>query len=211
MCGFDTKEPLLRKVYLHGALAKKYGKVFTFDVATAGDAIRALVCNFPNIKKDLYDGAWHVVRGKIKDGLSLEAEQLNTFKLGNAELHIMPYVAGSKQGGALKVILGVALLGFSLFMGLSTPLIGVSGGAAIGGLTYGNLAMFGAAVALAGVSSLLSPDEKAKEDKDSSFALRGPTNVYEQGYPVPLVYGEVITGGVMISGGVDVERIAVGS
>jgi hypothetical protein len=39
--------------------------------------------------------------------------------------------------------------------------------------------------------------------------MSGPGNTSDQGAPVPLVYGEVITGGVLISGGVDIEKIAV--
>lgn len=202
----------MRKVYLHGALAEKYGPVFELDVATAGEAVRALGTNFPEIINDFRANDWHVVRGEdIDTGFSLEADDLNTFKLGTGDLHFVPHVAGSKRGGLLKIILGVALVGLGFFMGFSTPVLGTTAaGTPVAGLTYGNLAMVGFALALAGVASLLAPEEKSDEDKDSSFTFNGPGNAYEQGYPVPLVYGEVITGSVMVSGGMDVERIAVG-
>lgn len=203
----------MRKVYLHGALAEKYGPVFELDVATAGEAVRALGTNFPEIIKDFRENDWHVVRGEdIDNGLSLDEGDLNTFKLGRGDLHFVPYVAGSKRGGLLKIILGVALVGLGFFMGgFATPILGTTAtGAPIAGLTYGNLMVVGAALALAGVSQLLTPEEKGSEDRDSSFTFNGPGNTYEQGYPVPLVYGEVITGSVMVSGGLDVERIAVG-
>lgn len=202
----------MRKVYLHGSLGDKYGKEFTLNVTTAGEAIRALAANFPSFMKDLRDGAWHLVRGKeIDRGLSLDESQVATFRLGKGDLHIAPFIAGSKRGGLLKVILGVVLIGaaFALTGGaLAAPIMG--GGGLLGGITGTQVALFGAAIALAGVSSLLAPEEESEEeDGSSSFTMSGPGNTYDQGNPVPLVYGEVITGGQLISGGIDIERIAV--
>jgi len=39
--------------------------------------------------------------------------------------------------------------------------------------------------------------------------MSGPTNMSDQAIPVPLVYGEVITGGGVVSGGIDIERMKV--
>ena len=199
----------MRKVILHGALAAKYGEEFELEIGTAAEAIRALAANFPEFMLDIREGAWHIVRGDADTGMDLGEEDVATFRLGRADLHIMPYVVGSKRGGVLKIILGVALVGLSFGMGLATPIIG---GGALGGLTYGNMAMFGAALALGGVSQMLSPEQKDEGNKDdSSFTMTGPGNSYEQGAPIPLVYGEVITGGVLVSGGIDIERIKVDS
>lgn len=202
----------MRKIVLHGALGARYGKEFNLEVATAGEAIRALSANFPGFMKDIREGAWHVVRGNSVDkGMDLDKDDIATFKLGRGDLHIVPYVAGSKRGGLLKIILGVVLVGaaFALTGGALATAIGAQG-TLLGGITGSQVALFGAAVALAGVSSLLTPEEKADEkDGSSSFTMAGPGNTYEQGAPVPLVYGDVITGGVLISGGVDIERIAV--
>lgn len=200
----------MRNIYLHGSLGEKYGKEFRLSVTTAGEAIRALSANFPQFMKDLREGAWHVVRGKdVDDGLALDEGQVASFRLGKGDLHIVPFIAGSKRGGLLKVILGVVLIGAAFaFTGgaLAAPIAG----GALGGITGTQVALFGAAVALAGVSSLLAPEEKAEEeDGSNSFTMSGPGNTYDQGNPVPLVYGEVITGGQLISGGIDIERIAV--
>ncbi len=195
----------LRTIHLHGALGAKYGKRFRLDVTTAGEAVRALSANFPTFLKDLRDGAWHVVRGKkIDSGVDLNEDDVATFRLGKGDLHILPYVAGSKRGGMLKVILGAVLVGAAfLFTGgaLATPIIG--------GITGSQVALMGAVVALSGVSSLLAPEEKGKNKDDNSFTFSGPGNTYDQGNPVPLVYGRVITGGQLISGGIDIERMKV--
>lgn len=207
----------MRTIHLHGALGKKYGKRFELNVCTAGEAIRALSANFPKFSKDIRDGAWHIVRGeKIDSGLDLaDEESIVSFNLGKGDLHIVPVVAGSKRAGLLKTILGVVLIGaaFALTGGALAGAIGPGlgmGSGFLGGITGTQVALFGAAMALAGISSLLTPQEKTKEnDDDSSFTMAGPGNTTDQGVPVPLVYGEVITGGVMISGGYDVERIAI--
>ncbi|MGV1754824.1 hypothetical protein [Agrobacterium sp. CG674] len=203
----------MRKIILHGALAKTYGEEFSLEVNTAGEAIRALSANFPTFMKDIRDGAWHIVRGDDVDrGMDLDEGQIAAFNLGRkGDLHIVPFIAGSKRGGLLKVILGVVLIGaaFALTAGAGLS-AAIGSGGLLGGITGTQVAMFGAAVALAGVSSLLTPEEKAEEeDGSTSFTTSGPGNTHDQGNPVPLVYGEVITGGHLISGGVDIERIAV--
>lgn len=202
----------MRKIYLHGILAEKYGECFELEVATAAEAVRALATNFPGITKDFEAGSWHVVRGDdIDRGMSLGEDDLAAFKLGAGALHFVPVVAGSKRSGLLKIILGVALVGFGFFMGgFAAPIFGGTG--LLGGMTYGHMMIFGAAMALGGAAQLLAPENKDSDtDKESSFTMSGPGNTYDQGYPVPLVYGEVITGSVLISAGVDVEKIAVGS
>jgi len=209
----------MRKVHLHGRLKKLFGGPFDLEVATAGEAIRALNVNFPGKFMDaLKEGSYEVIRGDKKDGDRLDLEDVNTFNLGSADLHIVPVVEGSrsqgKGGGILKAILGVALIGAAIFFSggaLATPIMG--GGGMLGGMTYGHMAMLGVALTLAGVSQILSPAEDPSDEtkKDDSFSFSGPGNAYSQGNPVPLIYGEVITGSVLISGGLDIEDIPVGA
>jgi predicted phage tail protein len=202
-----------RDVILHGHLKEKFGDKFSLDVATAGEAIRALNVNFQTFIEELKEGSYYIICGDQEQGLSLDLEDVNEFKLGSKELHIMPVIEGSssegKGGGILKAILGVALIGAAIFFSGGALAAPIANGAMMG-MTYGNLAMMGLALTLAGVSQLLSPQEKKDEDKkDESFIFSGPGNSYEQGSAVPVIYGEVITGGVMISGGVDIENIGV--
>lgn len=199
---------MLRNIHLHGALAEKFQPIYRLDIATVGESLRAFAVIEPKLLEAIREGSWHVIRGDIETGLSLDLEDVNTFKIGNADIHLVPAVAGSKNsGGLLKIVLGVALVGAAIFTAggigaLASPIAG------LGGLTYGNFAMVGFALILSGASSLLaSMEEKEKDDKDESFTMSGPSNNYEQGSPVPLVYGEVITGGYPISAGIDVEDI----
>jgi predicted phage tail protein len=195
---------MMRNIVLHGRLKKEFGPSFRLDVETAAEAIRAIGLQVPAFIESLKEGSYQVIRGRRHGGMHLTLEDVSDFRLGGADLHIVPMVRGSKSGGgALKAILGVALIGASVFLSggtLAAPIMG-------SGVTYGNLAMMGVALSLAGVGSLLSSPEETKSKDDDSFTLSGPGQSYEQGSPVPLIYGEVITGSVMISGGIDIEDI----
>lgn len=194
----------MRNIYLYGRLAKKFGAVFRLDVHTASEAVRALMANFKDFEKEIRKGSYHVVRGNHLDtGMSLAEADLTEFKLGSGDLHIAPVIKGSKRGGLLKIILGVVLVGAALFSGIGTAFMGGLGV----GATWGNVAMLGVAMAAAGVSQLLAPEE-SEDKKNESFTFSGPTNIYEQGFPLPLVYGRVITGTLLGSGSVDIEDIA---
>lgn len=198
---------MLRSIHLHGALGKKYAKVVELDVDTVGDAVRGLSVNFKGLLDDLKAGCWRIVRGNPKTGLELELEDINTFKLGNADLHFFPIVAGSKRAGLAKTVVGVALVGAAVALsggtlaGMGAPLLG-------GMFTAGNIAMVGLSLTVAGVSTLLTPREhqKTNQQRPNSSQL-GPSNVYEQGNPVPVVYGEVICGSVVISSGLQIDPV----
>lgn len=202
----------MRNVYLHGSLGERFGRVFELDVQTAGEAIRALSANFSDFMSVIRDGAWHVVRGKtVNTGFDLDEQGVSELNLGKGDLHIVPYIAGSKRGGVLKIILGAVLIGAAFFLTAGSGLgaaIGASGGL-LGGITGTQVALFGAVMAVAGVSQLLTPEESSSDSNENSFTMSGPGNTYEQGAPVPLVYGHVITGGILVSGGIDIERVAV--
>lgn len=205
---------MLRNVYLHGHLKKEFGSVFRFDIATAGEAFRALNCTFPGrFVEAIRNGHYQIIRGRRHGGMSIDLPLMNTFKLGAADLHVIPVPAGSssKGGGTIKAVAGLALIGGAVFFSggtLAAPLGGMGAGIAGSSLTYGNLAMIGLGLTLAGVSAIYAGETGAADDKkDSSFAFSGPGNVNAQGAAVPLIYGEVITGSQPISAGYDIENI----
>jgi predicted phage tail protein len=210
-----------RRVFLHGHLGAEFGEVFDLEISTAGEALRAFNANFPGrFIEVIKEGSYHLIRGDLDEGMGLEEVHLNTFNLGNGDLHIVPAVAGSSRsgkggGGAIKAVLGIALIGVAIFMSGGLAGAGLAGfGAAafsIGGLsvTWGNIALFGVAMALSGVSQMLSPKDKPRQEtaRDESFSFAGPINTNEQGSPVPLIYGRVMTGGHTVSSGIDIENI----
>lgn len=198
----------MRKVYLHGHLGERFGEVYELEVSTAGEALRALGANFRDFMSVLRDGFYEVVRGDKDTGHALDLEDINEFRLGHdkADLHFIPVLAGAKRGGLLKAIIGVALVGVAVFASGGTLAGAVLPG--LSGVTWGNVAMIGLGLAVAGASQLLTPQDKKKdESSDQSYSLSGASNTYEQGNPVPLVYGEAIVGGHLISAGIDIEQL----
>lgn len=196
----------MRDVFLHGALGKKYGRHFRLNVETAGEAVRALCTNFPEMLQDFRDGTWQVVRGKTgKNAVSLDEGQIAVLGLGDKALHFIPRTGGGKRAGALKLIIGVALVAVSFGTAafLAQPIAGI-----MGATTWGNaLGTIGLSMALAGASALLTPQSQGDNANDSSFLMNGPVGSTRQGTPVPVVYGELIVPGTLISGGLDIQML----
>lgn len=213
---------MIRTIHLHGRLKKIFGATHRFDVETAGEAIRALNCAFPDkFLEAIKEGAYEIIRGRRRGGMNLTVETLNSFKLGAADLHIVPVPAGSKsarQGGTAKIIMGTVIIGAAIFFSggtLAAPLAGM-GASAFGGLlgagfTWGNVAMMGLGLALAGAAQMHAKTEQpqtADTKKDNSHAFSGPINVNEQGTAIPLIYGgPILVGSQPISAGMDIENI----
>ena len=75
-----------------------------------------------------------------------------------------------------------------------------------------SLAYVGAYLVLSGVSEMLFPmpklpDFESEENPRLSFSLGGTQQTGRAGTPVPLVYGEIFTGSVVISGSIDTEQV----
>ena len=138
--------------------------------------------------------------------------------IGKSDLSIVPVISGA--GGAGKLLAGAALIGFSLMMpggGLfGNTAFGIFGGpVAKAGLyaTIGTAASaLGGALVLSGVSDMLFPVPKmpefsSEQDPRLSFSFSGLQNTSRAGVPVPIVYGEIMTGSVVISAAIDTNQV----
>ena len=54
---------------------------------------------------------------------------------------------------------------------------------------------------------MLSPAEELDKESDdpSSFTFNGVQNTVRAGVPIPVVYGEIFTGSLVVSGGIDTD------
>lgn len=195
-----------RKVHLHGALGKRFGRVHVLDVATAGEAGRALAAVLPGFR-DVAVGNWfRVVRGDRRKGIALGEDDL-AFELGAADLHIVPVLAGAGRNGIGKIIAGVFLIGAAFFFPGSIAAFGTTTGL---GITAAQVGSLGVALALSGLGQMLAPKPKANNGKDqSSYLFDGGANVTTEGGPVPLVYGHFRVNPVLVGIGLSTEDIAV--
>ena len=196
---------MLRKIKLYGKLAKFIGKrVLEADVASAAEAVRFLVANWPEVEKHMADQHYRVTVGTY----DLSQDELHD-PAGQQVIKIVPVVAGA--GAAGKIIAGIALVAFALLFAPGGALAGAA-------LTLGSQAVpiilgIGVSLALGGVAQLLSPVPKlstgtdSEQDPRKSYSFSGVQNTSRQGTPVPIVYGETIVGSVVISAGIDTVQV----
>ena len=186
---------MLRKIKLYGKLAKFIGhRVLEADVATAAEAVRFLLANWPEVEKHMADQHYRVSIGAY----DLDLEELH-HPAGAAPISFVPVVAGA--GATARIIAGIALVALALFVPL------VAFGVALNGVVLG----IGASLVLGGVAQLLTPTPTTSQDEGDprkSFSFSGIQNVSRAGVPVPVVYGETLVGSVVISAGIDIVQVS---
>jgi predicted phage tail protein len=198
---------MLRKIKLYGKLAKFIGhRVLEADVASAAEAVRFLLANWPELERHMSDQHYRVSVGSY----DLLAEELND-PAGAAPISFVPVVAGA--GAVGRIIAGVAIIAFAIVTAGAGLIAGL--GLGFGASTAISIGLVGASLVLGGVAQLLTPVPKApKSGKDTdddprkSYSFSGIQNTSRQGTPVPIVYGETIVGSVTISAGIDTVQVA---
>jgi predicted phage tail protein len=197
---------MLRKIRVYGKLAKFLKqRVFEADVASAAEAVRFLVVNFPQLRPHMAEQYYKVTVGTY----ALAADELHD-PAGQQEIKIVPVLAGA-GGNAGRILLGVAIIGLSFGIGAIA-----SAGVTLGGLagigTVGTIGVgIGASLVLTGVAGLLTPVSTVPTDQQpdprKSYSFSGVQNTSRQGIPVPVVYGETVVGSVVVSAGLDAVNI----
>ena len=204
---------MLRKIKLYGQLAKFIGRrVLEADVATAAEAVRMLVANFPGLEQHMADQYYRVTVGTYDLGL----DEIHD-PAGQQDIKIMPVVVGAGGAGA-KIAIGVALIALSFIPGIgwaaaaaatATKAATVAGFTALGSTLFG----LGASLLIGGVAQLISPVPKIPQGPDTdndprkTFNFSGIQQTSRQGVPVPAVYGLTLVGSVVISAGTDTVQV----
>ena len=203
---------MMRKIKLYGELVKITGhKELEATINTTAQAVSFLVNNFPELEGHMANKYYQVLIGKE----NLNIDELH-YPVGQSDIKFVPVVSGS--GGLGKALLGGALIAMSFGVGglFTTPLAFGGGGIGFAAAGIGAKAAFGigAGLLLSGVSGMLFPTPKAPEfsseqDPRLSFSFSGTQQTSRAGTPVPLVYGEIFTGSVVISSSIDTEQVQV--
>ncbi len=205
---------MLRKLKLYGELAAFVGhKEFEIQVHNLPQAISFLVNNFPEVEK--YMNPKHYL---VKVGNYEITENEIHDPIGQQDIHIIPVISGAGGDTFNTILLGAALIGASFFFpgaGLfGTQAIGATGAAGLAGTGIGTLigtgiSAIGAGLVLQGIGNILYPveDPTFEDNPQISFNFAGTQNTARAGTPVPIVYGEIFTGSVVISGDIDTEAV----
>ncbi len=192
-------------VRFYGSL-KQFGSDFRLDCQTTAEVIHALTSQIPKLRQFIQQGLFTVRVGRdyfdnryLEKGLSQKLKD-------DATVHFTPTLKGSKRGGLFGVITGVALIAGALALGpLGFSVIGANAAWMVGGL--------GASLLLGGVAQMLTkmPDMKlgSEKEKKQSTSFTNLSNMAAQGRIVPLAYGRIRVGSLIISQGIetmDVDR-----
>ena len=196
---------MLRKLKLYGELAEFVGhKEFEIQVDSLAKAVSFLVNNFPQVEKYMNPQYYQVKIGNY----SVSEKEIH-YPIGQQDIHFIPVISGAGGNNTFKIIAGVALIGLAFATG-GGSLAAIT--AAKGITTAKALLYVGATLTLQGVSNMLYPVPKPKEfkseqDPQLTFSFSGTQNTSRAGTPVPIVYGEIITGSVVISGAIDTQQV----
>jgi len=204
---------MLRKIKLYGELAKEIGhKEFeNINVSSIPQAVSFLINNFPQLEKHMANRYYKIIANDNEIG---QEEIYNP--IGKSDISFVPVISGS-GGNVGKIVLGGALIALSFGAGgiISNSLVfGKGFGASFATASFAAKAAFGigAGLLLSGVSEMLfplpkQPEFSSEQDPRLSFSFSGTQQTSRAGTPVPIVYGEIFTGSVVISGGIDTEQV----
>jgi len=224
----------LKKIKVYGKLRKFLGESsFEADVDTPSQAIKFLLCNFPEVEKHMATQFYKIKMGEQDIPLDLMhlkgEEDIKIIPVASGSIPAVAAVFGGISAGAAAVATAVSAI----------PVVGGIAGAAIGtvGTVVGAVGTAATAVAalpvvggiasavvtsvaIEGVTSLLTPtpsvptssasDAFSQNDPQmqaSNFAFSGIANVSRSGVAVPIIYGERFVGSVIVSNGVDTVQV----
>lgn len=195
---------MMRKVYLDGEMAEKFGSEFTINAKRMSDVFRCLECNFPELREYLMECHEKDIGFLCQigdEGLQDEEELL--LSLGEGDVYISPQPAGSKSGlgkilAAIAIVALVAVGGYlavGFVPGATTTTGALLGGLKFAATTWWGLAALGVAVnlALTGLQQIMAPDPSVDtpDAAESSYLFQGAEQTIIEGDPVPVLYGQL--------------------
>lgn len=209
----------MKTIKVYGELRKKLGQsTFELDVANPSHAIKALCINFPELSN------WFLSNDEQGNGFKITVGKQKIYKTNlkpmiepwseKDVMHIVPVIKGAGRGFG-QILAGALLIGLAVFaapaVGTGTGFLGSTGSGLLGATASKALGYIGTSLVLGGISQLLSPAPPSfnEASKLQSFSFSGIVNVSEQGLPVPICYGRVVTGSVVISAGLNSEPIVL--
>ena len=195
----------LKKIKVYGRLRKFLGQsYFEAAVASPKQAFHFLIANFPEVENHMMNQFYKIKMGGMEiteDLLSLQSDE---------DIQIIPIATGS----------GPLILGIGAIAGGAAASAATAGffATAVGGAIASGLTAIGTSLVINEVSNMLMPPQNVPSAvMADSFSQNDPTfqsfgfgsiqNVSRAGVPIPIIYGEVFTGSVVISSGIDTVQV----
>jgi len=178
------------KVFLHGALGKKFGFEHKYNIRTKKQAIKALMGNHSEFRSEVLSKTQMGIFYRLVDkrGKVSEACHADYNKECLEEVHIVPSIIGSGLSDFGKIVVGTLLF--------------MTGGA-IGGFVGKIITNIGISFIIQGIQGLLMPDptpQTMESPLDTNSYIFGNTNNnVTQGFSIPVLYGQLRVGSNVIS------------
>jgi len=195
----------LKKIKVYGTLRKFLGQsYFEAAVASPKQAFHFLIANFPELESHMMNQFYKIKMG----GMDITENLLNL--QSDEDIQIIPIATGS----------GPLILGIGAIAGGAAASAATAGffATAVGGVIASGLTAIGTSLVINEVSNMLMPpqnvpsavmaDSFSQNDPTfQSFGFGSITNTSRAGVPVPIIYGQVFTGSVVISSGIDTVQV----
>ena len=209
---------MLSKIKVYGRLARFLGeRSFEAEISTPLHAFKFLLANFPHLERHMMEQNYCIKVGK--DEID-ETELFNP--IGQQEIKIVPVATGSR--GVTRVLAGVALVGLTVATGGFGTFAASGGGFAgigFGAGTAGSITLgsslaaaagnFGIYLALSGAAQMLTPVPQppgvSEDPQSQNFSFSGVQNTSRAGTAIPVIYGEIFAGSLVVSAGIDTVQI----
>lgn len=188
------------EVRLHGPLVADYGRVWNLDIASPGEAVAAINANRPGFSDFILaldrKGLVFRVRSKAHD---YDDNDITTTLGSIKRIDIIPIVRGASAG--MRFVTGAILVVAGFMIG------GPAGSMQL--LASQAMVMAGASLMIGSVVEWLTSMPRREDATKSleSWTFNGAANSADQGLPVPIIYGEVLTGGYPISAGINASQV----
>lgn len=187
---------MIRKIHLHGS-ASELGDCIELDADSLPMLFAGLNSAFKGFRKLVSNSEQFALVYKNADGTyeSLSEDALAMPFGENEELHFITRAKGADPATAAAAA--------AYFFEAGTVAYYVAAAAIYIAMVI--------AVSYVAASLAPSPEVGGSEsaENEPSFMFNGAVNITEEGYAVPLVYGRVLTGSVVISVGTEVENISL--
>ena len=194
----------LKKIKVYGKLRQFLGRpYFLAAVKSPQQAMSFLIANFEGVQKHMNDQIY-----KIKMGGRVITEEYLSMS-GQGDIQIIPIATGS--GPLVPIIIGAGAIGAGAAVGAT-----VLGSTLLATILSTALTTIGTSMIIGGVTDLLAPqnpvpDVSSVSDIDpairGSYSFSGIQNVSSSGVPIPIIYGLVFSGSIIISSGTDSVQV----
>ena len=195
----------LKKIKVYGKLRQFLGKsYFMAAVKSPQQAMSFLIANFEGVQKHMNDQIY-----KIKMGGRVITEEYLSMS-GQGDIQIIPIAIGS---GFVAAAIGAVFGGAAA---AATAVASVAGAVLTSSIVGTALTTIGTSLIIGGITDLLSPqnpipDTSSVSDIDpairGSYSFSGIQNVSSSGVPIPIIYGLVFSGSIIISSGTDSTQV----